>query len=148
MVQTVQQVVADLQRRQHAVVERCPEVEDEVAVLGAEHGQGTGQEVRLDQLGLLRPQRRGEGHEARRVWQHRSEQELPEGSLVGRVRHPRQAARRGEVRQQRNVVVGKREVDQQHLAGVPPAELGGQVEREGGTARAALGRVNRDLGCV
>ena len=43
------------------------------------------------------------------------------------------------------MVVGEREVDQEDLARVAPAELSCQVQGEGGAAGAALGRVDRDL---
>jgi len=43
------------------------------------------------------------------------------------------------------VVVGKRQVDHQHLAWVAPSQLGAEVQRQRRPARPALGRVNRDL---
>src|SRR5579859_2579655 len=112
----------------HDVGESDAEVEDDVAEGVDQDAHRPVDQVDVDEVRLLGAEHAREQHHAARVVEDRPEHRLLE---VGRrdLRGRGQAARRGEVGDQRRVVVRERQVDQQHLAREALAQRGGEVDR-------------------
>ena len=72
-------VVAHLEGGEHTIVEGQAKIEDYVFELWREHLHGPQQQVRRDQVGLLRPKRGGEDHEPGGMGEDRAPGEGVEG---------------------------------------------------------------------
>ena len=102
-------------------------------------------EVHGDEVGLLCAEHARQQHHAARVVEDGPEHCLFEVAWRDLARCS-QAPRRGEVRDERGVVVRQHEVDQEDFSGEPLAERRREVDGHGRAAGPALGRVDGDGG--